>query len=90
MTRSDVPPYGTIDHMDADLAHDSNGALPADDAASRSVDARLLLMLAAVLLAAAVISQFAVEPTGGPGFTYLAVALALSGLGALMATGLAE
>lgn len=76
--------------MDADLAHDSNGALSEDVVPNRSVDARLMLMIAAVLLAGALISQFAVQPTGGPGFTYLAAVLALAGLGALLATGLAE
>ena len=46
------------------------------------------LVVAAVLFLTAAVSQFVFGPGVSPGFTYLAVVLALAGIGALLAAGL--
>lgn len=57
-------------------------------AAGRVTTGRLPLATTIALFLAAAVSQFVIGPGLSPGFTYLAVVLALGGLGTLLAHGL--
>lgn len=60
-------------------------------AGTRAGDRRTRLLapgLAAVMFLVVVVAQFGIGPTVSPGFSYLAVVLALAGIGVLLAAGL--
>lgn len=67
-------------------------AAPEARPAPSAIPLRVRLPLAggALLLLLAAVCQYAIGPAVSPGFSYLAVMLALGGIGVLLAAGLAE